>query len=92
LELSGTGSKFKCVRYSILWEPAIHSRNIKFGGTQNIKTFDVAILIKQNKFYGKSAGENTLPGYGPVTLVKLPVRTHMQGVVRAGGEKPPLPD
>ena len=34
-------------------------------------------------------GENTLPGFGPVTLVKRPVRTRMQGVVGAGGLKPP---
>ena len=31
----------------------------------------------------------TLPGYGPVTLMKRPVRIRMQGVVGAGGEKPP---
>jgi len=34
-------------------------------------------------------GENTLPGHGPVILVKRPVRTRMQGVVGAGGLKPP---
>jgi hypothetical protein len=33
--------------------------------------------------------ENSLPGYGPVTLMKRPVRSRMQGVVGAGGEKPP---
>jgi len=30
-----------------------------------------------------------LPGYGPALLIKRPVRTRMQGVVGAGGEKPP---
>jgi hypothetical protein len=34
-------------------------------------------------------GEDSLPGYGPVTLVKRPVRIRTQGVVGAGGEKPP---
>jgi hypothetical protein len=34
-------------------------------------------------------GENTLPGYGPVILMKRPVRSRTQGVVGAGGEKPP---
>ena len=34
-------------------------------------------------------GENTLPGLGPVILMKRPVRTRMQGVVGAGGLKPP---
>ena len=29
------------------------------------------------------------PGYGPVNIPKRPVRTRMQGVVGAGGEKPP---
>ena len=32
---------------------------------------------------------SSLPGYGPALLVKRPVRTRMQGVVGAGGEKPP---
>ena len=32
----------------------------------------------------------TLPGYGPVTLMKRPVRTRMQGVVGRAGEKPAL--
>jgi len=36
-----------------------------------------------------AVGENTLPGYGPVIMVKRPVRSRMQGVVGAGGEKPP---
>lgn len=31
---------------------------------------------------------SSLPGYGPALLVKRPVRTRMQGVVGAGGEKP----
>jgi hypothetical protein len=31
-----------------------------------------------------------LPGYGPVTLMKRPVRTRMQGVVGRAGEKPAL--
>ena len=35
-----------------------------------------------------TVGENTLPGHGPVTLMKRPVRIRMQGVVGAGGEKP----
>jgi hypothetical protein len=30
---------------------------------------------------------NTLPGYGPVTLMKRPVRTRMQGVCGEGGRK-----
>ena len=30
-----------------------------------------------------------LPGHGPALLIKRPVRTRMQGVVGAGGEKPP---
>jgi hypothetical protein len=30
-----------------------------------------------------------LPGYGPALLIKRPVRTRMQGVVGAGGVKPP---
>jgi len=34
-------------------------------------------------------GEDSLPGYGPVTLVKRPVRIRTQGVVGAGGEEPP---
>ena len=33
-------------------------------------------------------GENSLPGLGPVTLMKRPVRTPMQGVVWAGGLLP----
>ena len=33
-----------------------------------------------------TVGENTLPGFGPVTLMKRPVRIRTQGVV---GEKPP---
>jgi hypothetical protein len=33
--------------------------------------------------------ENSLPGYGSVTLMKRPVRSRMQGAVGAGGEKPP---
>ena len=37
----------------------------------------------------RTVGENTLPGYGPVIFVKRPVRTRMQGVVGAGGLKPP---
>ena len=36
-----------------------------------------------------TVGENTLPGHGPVTLMKRPVRIRTQGVVGAGGEKPP---
>ena len=32
---------------------------------------------------------SNLPGYGPALLIKRPVRTRMQGVVGAGGEKPP---
>jgi len=32
---------------------------------------------------------SNLPGYSPALLVKRPVRTRMQGVVGAGGEKPP---
>jgi len=34
-------------------------------------------------------GENTLPGHGPVILMKRPVLTRMQGVVGAGRLKPP---
>ncbi len=34
-------------------------------------------------------GENSLPGYGSVILMKRPVRTRMRGVVGAGGLKPP---
>jgi hypothetical protein len=30
-----------------------------------------------------------LPGYGPALLIKRSVRTRMQGVVGAGGVKPP---
>ncbi len=37
----------------------------------------------------RTVGKNTLPGYSPVTLMKRPVRIRMQGVVGAGGEKPP---
>ena len=37
----------------------------------------------------RTVGENTLPGLGPVILMKRPVRTRMQGVVGAGGLKPP---
>jgi len=33
----------------------------------------------------------SVPGYGPVTLMKRPVRIRMQGVVGAG-KKPRLPD
>jgi len=29
LELSRTGSEFKCVRYSLPWEPEIHSSRVK---------------------------------------------------------------
>jgi len=29
LELSRKGGKFKCVRYSVPWEPETHNRNIK---------------------------------------------------------------
>ncbi len=36
-----------------------------------------------------TVGDNTLPGYGPVILMKRPVRIRMQGVVVAGGEKTP---
>ncbi len=32
---------------------------------------------------------SNLPGYGPALLIKRPVRTRMQGVVGAGGLKPP---
>ncbi len=34
-------------------------------------------------------GENSLSGYGPIILMKRPVRIRMQGVVGAGGLKPP---
>ncbi|VTR68033.1 hypothetical protein DESC_670007 [Desulfosarcina cetonica] len=37
----------------------------------------------------RAVGEHPLPGYGPVSLVKRPVRTRMLGVVGAGGEIPP---
>ena len=37
---------------------------------------------------GNQASRN-LPGHGPALLMKRPVRTRMQGVVGAGGEKPP---
>ena len=37
---------------------------------------------------GKNHSSIYLPGYGPVLLIKRPVRTRMQGVVGAGGEKP----
>jgi len=37
----------------------------------------------------RTVDENSLPGYGQVILVKRPVRTRMQGVVGAGGLKPP---
>jgi len=37
----------------------------------------------------RTVGEHSLPGYGPVGLVKRPVRTRMLGVVGAGGENPP---
>ncbi len=37
----------------------------------------------------RTVGENSLPGLGPVILMKRPVRTRMQGVVGAGGLKPP---
>ena len=40
-------------------------------------------------FHQGAVGENSLPGYGPVIMVKRPVRSRMQGVVGAGGEKPP---
>ena len=36
----------------------------------------------------RTVGENTLPGYGPVILMKRPVRSRTQGIVGAGGEKP----
>lgn len=39
-----------------------------------------------------TVGGNTLPGHGPVTLMKRPVRKRTQGVVGAWGEKPRLPD
>ena len=32
-------------------------------------------------FHQGSVGENSLPGYGPVIMVKRPVRSRMQGVV-----------
>jgi len=34
-------------------------------------------------------GEDSLSGFGPITLLKRPVRSRMRGVVGAGGEKPP---
>ena len=37
-----------------------------------------------------SSQMKTLPGFGPVTLMKRPVRTRMQGVVGRAGEKPAL--
>jgi len=37
----------------------------------------------------RPVGENTLPGYGPVILMKRPVRIRMQGVVGAWGKKTP---
>ena len=37
----------------------------------------------------RTVGENSLPGLGPVILMKRPVRTRMQGGVGAGGLKPP---
>jgi hypothetical protein len=33
---------------------------------------------------GKTVLQANLPGYGPVLLIKRPVRTRMQGVVGAG--------
>ena len=38
----------------------------------------------------KQFSNDTLPGFGPVTLMKRPVRTRMQGVVGRAGEKPAL--
>ena len=37
----------------------------------------------------RTVGKNSLSGFGPITLMKRPVRTHMLGVVGAGGVKPP---
>ena len=37
----------------------------------------------------RTVGKDSLSGFGPITLMKRPVRTRMQGVVGAGGEKPP---
>jgi hypothetical protein len=40
-------------------------------------------------FCQRTVGEDSLPGYGSVTLVKRPVRIRTQGVVGAGGKNPP---
>jgi hypothetical protein len=40
----------------------------------------------------RTVGKDSLFGFGPITLIKRPVRIRMQGIVGAGGEKPRLPD
>ena len=37
----------------------------------------------------RTVGEDSFPGYGPVTSANRLVRTRMLGGVGAGGEKPP---
>ena len=37
----------------------------------------------------RTVGEDSLPGYGPVTLMNRPMRTRLWGGVGAGGENPP---
>jgi len=40
-------------------------------------------------FCQRTVGEDSLPGYGSVILMKRTVRTRTQGGVGAGGERPP---
>ena len=40
-------------------------------------------------FCQRTVGEDSLPGYYPVTLMNSPMRTRLWGGVWAGGEKPP---
>jgi|GEM_PF-5628208 len=42
-------------------------------------------------FCQRSVGEKSLPGYGPVTLMKRPVRIRTQGVVVRARETRPYP-
>ena len=46
-------------------------------------------LASSHHFCQRTVGEDSLPGYCPVTLVNRPMRTRLWGGVGAGGEKPP---
>ena len=47
-------------------------------------------ILSTKNICQRTVGENTLPDYAPVTLMKRPVRTRTQGVVGRAGEKPAL--